>query len=109
MRRRSLLAAVRDRMRHQATAQAQEDTTEAVRSETSVPVTAPARPVAPDPRLEQLAAEARYHRDRFDLYRARVISGSRSATSPGRLRELERTAVAAEERLAHARRRPSNR
>ena len=62
-------------------------------------------PVPPDHELEQLVAEARYHRDRFQLYRARVISGSRVATSPARLRELERTAVAAEQRLAHAQRR----
>jgi hypothetical protein len=37
-----------------------------------------------------------------------VIGGSSAATIPGRLRYLERTAVAAEQRLAHARRRPSN-
>ena len=61
-------------------------------------------PAQPDHELEQLAAEARYHRDRFQLYRARVISGSRVATSPARLRELERTATAAEQRLAHAKR-----
>lgn len=59
----------------------------------------------PDHDREQLEAEARYHRERHQLYRARVISGSSSATSPARLRELERTANAAEERLAHARRR----
>jgi hypothetical protein len=64
----------------------------------------PSRPAPPDPRIEQLAAEAQYHRERFDLYRARVISGSPSATTPGRLRELERIAAAAQERLAHARR-----
>jgi hypothetical protein len=62
----------------------------------------PAEPADHD--LDQLAAEARYHRDRFELYRARVMSGSRVATSPARLRELERTAAAAEDRLAHARR-----
>ena len=61
-------------------------------------------PAQPDHELEQIAAEARYHRDRFQLYRARVISGSSVATSPARLRELERTAIAAEQRLAHARR-----
>jgi hypothetical protein len=61
------------------------------------------RPVPPDPRIEQLAAEARYHRDRYELHRARVISASPRATTPGRLRELERAATAAEERLAHAR------
>jgi hypothetical protein len=60
--------------------------------------------VESDHDLEQLAAEWRYHRDRFQLYRARVMSGSAMATSPARLRQLERTATAAEERLAHARR-----
>jgi hypothetical protein len=58
----------------------------------------------PDDELEHLAAEARYHRDRFELYRARVMSGSSAATSLARLRELERTATAAADRLAHARR-----
>ena len=58
----------------------------------------------PDHDLEQLAAEARYHRERFQLYRARVISGSSMATSPARLRELERIATGAQERLAHAKR-----
>jgi hypothetical protein len=57
-----------------------------------------------DDELEHLAAEARYHRDRFELYRARVMSGSSAATSLARLRELERTATAAADRLAHARR-----
>ena len=55
--------------------------------------------------LESLEAEARYHRDRYELYHARVVSGSTMATSMTRLRELERTATGAEERLAHARRR----
>ena len=55
------------------------------------------------PHLEQLEAEASYHRDRFDLYHARVISGSSVATRSPRLRELKRTATAAAERLAHAR------
>ena len=55
--------------------------------------------------LETLKAEARYHRDRYELYHARAISGSAMTTSPARLRELERAAKAAEERLAHARRR----
>ena len=61
-------------------------------------------PTPSDHELEQLAAEARYARDRFELYRARTISGSSMPTSPVRLRELERTATAAAERLAHARR-----
>ena len=58
-----------------------------------------------DDELERLEAEARYHRDRYDLYRARVMSGSTMATSLTRLRELERTATGATDRLAHARRR----
>ena len=57
-----------------------------------------------DDELEQLEAEARYHRERFDLYRARVTSGSGAATSLTRLRELERTATGAADRLANARR-----
>jgi hypothetical protein len=40
----------------------------------------------------------------FPGYRARVMSGSGAATSLGRLRALERTATAAADRLAHARR-----
>jgi hypothetical protein len=52
----------------------------------------------PNSRLE---AEARYHRDRLALYRARIVS-SKSA-SPGRLRELERASRAADERVRTAR------
>jgi hypothetical protein len=51
--------------------------------------------------LEMLDAEARYHRDRLALYRARVYA--HKPTSATRLRELERTAAAAGTRLAHAR------
>jgi hypothetical protein len=73
------------------------------------PVPAPSTPRSPpslpDPELERLAAEARYHRERFELHRARVISASPHATTLGRLRELERTATAAQERLTHAERR----
>jgi hypothetical protein len=73
----------------------------------------PTQPRAPsstargdDQNLETLDAEARYHRDRLALYRARVYAGK--PTSATRLRELERTAAAAATRLAHARgRRPS--
>jgi hypothetical protein len=96
-RRRRLLAAVRDRMRSQAVVR------EAEEPRPTAPRRRPAAP-PPDVELEQLEAEARYHRDRFDLYRARVISGSASSTSAARLRELKRTATAAAERLAHARR-----
>ena len=98
--RRSLVAAVRDRVRgRDATHEV-----EAPSAETPVPVAPPSRPAAADYELDQLVAEARYHRDRFELYRARVISASTVATSPTRLRELERTATGAEERLAQARR-----
>ena len=96
MSRKGLLAAVRGRMRTQALAREAEEAASAPRR----------RPADPphDAELEQLEAEARYHRDRFNLYQARVISGSSVATSATRLRELKRTATAAAERLAHARR-----
>ena len=48
-------------------------------------------------RLLLLEAEARYARDRYRLYRARVSSGR--PTSLGRLRELERQHRRAESRL----------
>ena len=51
--------------------------------------------------LDQLAAEARYHRQRYDLYKAKMY-GLR-ATSHSRLRELERSCEGAEARLAAAR------
>jgi hypothetical protein len=51
-------------------------------------------------RIDELQVEARYHRERYDLYRAKVY-GPR-ATSPARLRELERACQAAEARLRHA-------
>lgn len=51
--------------------------------------------------LPQLEAEARHHRDRLALYRARVSSSR--PTSLTRLRELERISTAADERLRHAR------
>ena len=58
-----------------------------------------------EPDLEDLRNEARYWRERHDLYRAKAY-GMRP-TSPGRLRELERTMQGAENRLrraeAHAR------
>ena len=47
--------------------------------------------------LNELEAGARYARERFDLYKARVY-GPRP-TSPARLRELQRACVAAERRL----------
>ena len=97
MSRRGLLAAVCDRMRKPALARDVEEARPAP----------PPRRRPPEPRrdaeLERLEAEARYHRDRFNLYHARVVSGSSVPTSATRLRELERTATAATERLAHAR------
>ncbi len=50
--------------------------------------------------LEILAAEARYHRQRYDLYRAKMY-GPRP-TSESRLRELQRGCESAERRLAEA-------
>jgi hypothetical protein len=55
-----------------------------------------------DQRLDELAAEARFHRQRLDLYRAKSY-GPRE-TSDTRLRELERAADRAAERLREARR-----
>jgi hypothetical protein len=52
-------------------------------------------------RLEQLGAEARYHRQRVDLYRARLYGGR--ALSRARLDEFERAADAADARLRQAR------
>jgi hypothetical protein len=76
---------------------------DAVTRETEPEAPRPEVPAAlPRPDLVQLEAEARYHRDRLRIYRGRVVSSKPS--SPGRLRELERTSVAADERLRHARR-----
>lgn len=56
-----------------------------------------------DPRqLDALQADARFHRERYDLYRAKMY-GMRP-TSMARLAELERASKAAEERLQHAKR-----
>jgi hypothetical protein len=52
-------------------------------------------------RLEQLRAEARYHRQRLDLYRARLYGGR--ALSPARLEEFQRAADDAAARLRHER------
>lgn len=63
--------------------------------------------MATDPqRLEELRAEARYHRERYDLYRAKMY-GSRP-TSMARFRELERTHQEAEARLARAEEAPAS-
>lgn len=51
-------------------------------------------------RVEDLRAEARYRRERLDLYRARSYGGR--PTSAAKLRELERTSAQAADRLRHA-------
>jgi hypothetical protein len=53
-------------------------------------------------RIEELAAEARYHRERLQLYRAR-FHGPRPATVI-RLMELERLSEHADRRLRRAER-----
>ena len=52
------------------------------------------------PRLEQLAAEARYHRQRLDLYRARLYGGR--AMSLARLEDFQRASDGAAARLRQA-------
>ena len=64
---------------------------------------APRRPPG-GPGLEELAADARYHRRRYDLYRAKAYSGR--PTSETRLREYERACASAERRLASAHDKP---
>ena len=51
-------------------------------------------------RIEDLRTEARYHRERYDLYRAKMY-GLRPTTM-ARLRELERAHQGAEARLRRA-------
>ena len=53
-----------------------------------------------DTRIEMLRAEARHARQREQLYRARLVGGR--PTTLGKLRELEKAAAQAEDRLAHA-------
>jgi hypothetical protein len=53
-------------------------------------------------RLEDLTAEARYNRERLELYRAKAY-GPRP-TSQARLRDLERASVVSEARLHRAER-----
>jgi hypothetical protein len=56
--------------------------------------------MARSPRIEDLRAEARYHRERRDLYMAKMY-GLRPTTMT-RLRELERIHRGAEARLRQA-------
>lgn len=59
--------------------------------------------MAGPPSIEELLAEARYHRHRYDLYKAKMY-GSRP-TRMSRLHELERTMQGAEARLRRAQQR----
>ena len=68
--------------------------------EAGPPLPAPSVTHAPD--FTELENQARYHRDRVALYRARM-HGSKP-TSVARLEELERASIAADERLRTARR-----
>jgi hypothetical protein len=52
-------------------------------------------------RLRDLESEARYHRERLRLYRAKMYGGR--PTSPVRLRELEHSSEFADERARRAR------
>jgi hypothetical protein len=60
---------------------------------------------SPD-RLDDLRVEARYHRERRDLYRAKMHGGR--STSPARLRELERIFALADSRHRRAERETSS-
>jgi hypothetical protein len=51
-------------------------------------------------RIDELRLDARYHRDRRDLYRAQMY-GARPASLP-QLKELERACVLSEARLRRA-------
>jgi hypothetical protein len=51
--------------------------------------------------VARLESDARYHRERLALYRARAYGSD--TTTPGRLRELERAAAQAEQRVRAAR------
>jgi hypothetical protein len=53
-------------------------------------------------RIDELEAEARHHRARYDLYRAKMY-GQRPTTM-ARLRELERTSQSADARVELAKR-----
>jgi hypothetical protein len=65
------------------------------------PATGPGRHVRLAVDVSVAEAEARYHRDRLALYKARIYSGK--PTSLTRLGELERTAARAEARARHLR------
>jgi hypothetical protein len=53
-------------------------------------------------RIEELREEARYHRERYDLYKAKAYSSR--PTNASRMRELERRSLGADSRLRAAQR-----
>ena len=56
--------------------------------------------MAAEPQLDELRAEARYHRERYELYRAKAYA--LRPVRMGRLRELERAHRDADARLRRA-------
>ena len=104
----SLITRVRRLMRHESARREAHD---------GPPAAVEALPTEPRARTPRRASmpttwrcsrrEARYHRDRLALYRARVYADK--PTSAKRLGELERTSVAADARLTHARGRRTSR
>jgi hypothetical protein len=104
----SLFRRVRGVMRRESARRETQDRAPAAAAAT------PTKPRAPhitasvdDQDLETLDAEGRHHRNRLAVYRARIYAGK--PTSAVRLRELERTAAAADARLAHGRGRRKSR
>ena len=67
---------------------------------TASPSNGPPRPGTSAARLDELEAQAKYARQRYDLYKAKAY-GPR-LTSPARLRELEREASRTEANLRFA-------
>jgi hypothetical protein len=97
----SLFSRVRGLMRREPAGREADDGPPAAVATIAAEPPTPSTPARLDAEnLELLDAEARYHRDRLALYRARLYAGK--PTSAMRLRELERTSAAADARLAHA-------
>jgi hypothetical protein len=100
----SLLPRVLHLMRRRSAEREAHDSAPAVRPHTEE-APASAAPTADEQSLDMLEAEARHHRARLDLYRARAYA--LKPTSATRLRELERTAALADTRVTQARGRAS--
>jgi hypothetical protein len=97
-----LIPRVRRLMRREAARRDAQDGRAAAPAPSAKPAPPPAARQPEAESLEVLEAEARYHRDRLALHRARVYAVK--PTSATHLRELEHAATAADARLAHARR-----